>query len=57
MGIIRPYSNQFPVESKESVPINTRANLFWAGLKDNLPNLYDYIMNQTEKTNEKKIRS
>jgi len=48
MGVIRPYSNQFPVESKEHVPINTRANLLWGQLKENLPELYDYIMNQKQ---------
>lgn len=48
------YSNQFPrqKDKEKDIPIQTRANIIWKGLEENLPNLYNYIMNKNGKDKE-----
>lgn len=41
-------SNQFPKpKPKQNLPINTRARILLGGIKENLPELYNYIMKKT----------
>ncbi len=51
------YSNQFPrkKDKEKNIPIQTRANIIWRGLEENLPDLYNYIMNKKEKDEKFKV--
>ncbi len=51
------YSNSFPREKdkEKNIPVQTRANIIWKGLEENLPELYNYIMNKKDKDEKFKV--